>query len=209
MAVQDIISIDSTGNLYIGNYWVYINRDDEISFLKIYNFNINNSTQTNNKIINQQLKAKLIDDEIDIALNNNDENNFIDEEDQNNVEFYINNPETKYINYIEDVIDFDDIYDTSYYMLYGDYKLATHNMDFDNANYEAYLVDTKTNATIFYTKIINDNPFYRITINTDNTIKLNLIGSKIKTFKINIDDIDDISNITNISCKLIETTLIS
>ena len=205
--ITDLIALDNKGNLYIGNYWVYINKNDELDFLELDLNKLTFDKPVNvNKVINQQFKATLIDKEIDVILNDEDGNNFIDEEDQNNVEFYINNPETKYINYIEDVIDFDDIYDTSYYMLYGDYKLATHNMDFDNANYEAYLVDTKTNATIFYTKIINDNPFYRITINTDNTIKLNLIGSKIKTFKLNINDI---SNITNISCKLIETTLIS
>jgi hypothetical protein len=182
--MDNLISVDSTGNLYIGNYWVYINRDDELSFMKLDSLTFE-KPDIFNKLGNQQLKGKMIDDEIEIALNTGDGNNFMDEEDQNNVQFFINNPETKYVNYIEYEATNED---NSFYIINGEYKLAKNNYKFDNSNYEIYFVDSHTNSTIFYTQIINDNPFYRITVNTDNTVKLNIIGTKIKTFKLNFDD---------------------
>ena len=98
--MEELISVDSTGNLYLGNYWVYINRDDELSFMKLDSLTFE-KPNTFNKLGNQQLKGKMIDDELEIALNTGDGNNFMDEEEQNNVQFFINNPETKYVNYIE------------------------------------------------------------------------------------------------------------
>ena len=181
--IQDIVSVDSTGNLYIGNYWVYINKDDELSFMKLESLTFE-KPDIFTKLTNQHLKRKMIDDEIDIALNNGDGNNFIDEDDQNNVQFYINNPETKYVNYIEYDGTNDD---NSFYIINGEYKLAINNFKFENSNYEIYFMDSKINSPIFYTQIINDNSFYRISIYTDNTIKLNIIGTKIKTFKLNFD----------------------
>ena len=70
------ISIDKTGNLYINGHWVYINKNDELSFMKIDNITYDKPKQTV-VIKNQQLKAKLIDDDIDSALHSGDGNNFI------------------------------------------------------------------------------------------------------------------------------------
>jgi len=183
--ISERISIDLAGNLYIDNYWVYINKDDELDFMKIDNL----SFEKPDKVVsikNQNLKARMIDDEIENVLKSGDGNNFIDEDDENNVNFYVNNPETKYVNYIEYDNDNDEISNDSYYMLNGSYKLAKNNYNFDNANYEVYFIDI--NIVTFYTQIINDNPFYRITVSTDNYIKLNIIGSKIKTFKLILDN---------------------
>ena len=180
----DIISIDSTGNLYIHDYWVYITKEDELGFIKIDKINFTKPDEINN-IKNQKFKAKMIDDEIDNVLNSGDGNNFIDEDDENNVNFYLNNPETKYINYID--YNEDDKTIDSYYILNGDYTLAQNNYNFDNANYEVYCIDNNNTVT-FYTQIINDNPFYRITISSDYSIKLNIIGTKIKTFKLIIEN---------------------
>ena len=182
--ISERISIDSAGNLYIDNYWVYINKDDELDFMKIDNL----SFEKPDKVVsikNQNLKARMIDDEIENVLKSGDGNNFIDEDDENNVNFYVNNPETKYVNYIE-YDNNDEISNDSYYMLNGSYKLAKNNYNFDNANYEVYFKDI--NTVTFYTQIINDNAFYRITVSTDNYIKLNIIGSKIKTFKLILDN---------------------
>ena len=184
-SLSELISIDCNGNLYIGNYWVYINKNDELDFMKLDKLTFDKPDKIN-KVINQQLKATMIDKEIDKIMNDEDGDNFIDEEDQNNAEFYINNPETKYVNYVDFECDLNDESD-SYYLITGDYKLAINEYNFTNANYEVYFVDIKNNSTIFYTQIINDNPFYRITVNSDNTIKLNLIGTKIKTFKLTYD----------------------
>ena len=74
----DIISIDSTGNLYIHDYWVYITKEDELGFIKIDKINFTKPDEINN-IKNQKFKAKMIDDEIDNVLNSGDGNNFIDE----------------------------------------------------------------------------------------------------------------------------------
>ena len=183
--ISERISIDLAGNLYIDNYWVYINKDDELDFMKIDNLSFENPDKVVS-IKNQNLKARMIDDEIENVLKSGDGNNFIDEDDENNVNFYVNNPETKYVNYIEYDNDNDEISNDSYYMLNGSYKLAKNNYNFDNANYEVYFKDI--NTVTFYTQIINDNAFYRITVSTDNYIKLNIIGSKIKTFKLILDN---------------------
>lgn len=196
MDIKECISIDVNGNLYINNYWVFINKDDEIDFLKIKDltFNISKVDENNTKkLTNQLLKAKMIEDELDNIINSGDGNNYIDEEDQNNVQFYIHNPEAKYVNYYD--INNDEFRD-SYYILSGEYKLANNN--FDNANYEVFFIDSKLKTPIFYTQIVNDSPFYRITVFTDNTIKLNLIGTKIKTFIISIEN-------DNINAKIINT----
>ena len=182
--ISERISIDLAGNLYIDNYWVYINKDDELDFMKIDNLSFENPDKVVS-IKNQNLKARMIDDEIENVLKSGDGNNFIDEDDENNVNFYVNNPETKYVNYIE-YDNNDEISNDSYYMLNGSYKLAKNNYNFDNANYEVYFKDI--NTVTFYTQIINDNAFYRITVSTDNYIKLNIIGSKIKTFKLILDN---------------------
>lgn len=196
MDIKNSISIDINGNLYINDYWVFINKDDDIDFLKINNLTFNipevNEGKTK-KLSNQLLKAKMIEDEIDTILNGGDGNNFIDEEDQNNVQFYINNPEAKYVNYYD--INNDD-YNDSYYQLFGEYKLANNN--FENANYEVFFIDSKLKTPIFYSQIVNDNPFYRISVFTNNTIQLNLIGTKIKTFNLSIEN-------DNINVKLINT----
>ena len=181
--LKDLISIDLAGNLYINGYWVYINKDDELGFMKIDNLTFDKPKNIIN-VKNQNFKAKMIDDEIKNVLNSGDGNNFIDEDDENNVNFYLNNPETKYINYID--YDQDENTIDSYYMLNGDYKLAQNNYNLDNANYEVYSIDN--NIVTFYTQIINDNPFYRITISSDYSIKLNIIGTKIKTFKLIIEN---------------------
>ena len=66
----------------------------------------------------------------------------VDEDDHDNVNFYLNNPETKYINYID--YDADDTNNDSYYMCHGNYKLAHNSYEFGNANYEVYFTDNNT-----------------------------------------------------------------
>ena len=76
-----------------------------------------------------------------------------------------------------------------YYSSYGD--LPTSLVTLSNANYETYVVNSKTLNVLFNNMYQNDNPIYRITIYTNNTIKLNIIGTKNIMFKYTIKD-DDI-----------------
>jgi len=192
MDIQKLISIDNNSNVYIGNYWVYIDRDDNIDFLKISK-KLNTKETHNKKIANHKLKAKMIDEELEKI-----DDNFYDEEDINNIQHYLSNPETKYV----DHYDIDKDIDDAYYIINGDYNLCDHT--YDNSNYEAYFIDHKTNSTIFYSQIVGDNPFYRITFYTDNTVKLNLIGTKIKNFKLDIS-VSNLDDITDIKCVYIDT----
>ena len=64
--------------MYINGYWVYINKDDELGFMKIDNLTFDKPKNIIN-VKNQNFKAKMIDDEIKNVLNSGDGNNFIDE----------------------------------------------------------------------------------------------------------------------------------
>lgn len=212
----DDITYDKNGNIYIKDQLLYIDRDENICFEKINKVNL----QHNNSNINypeysishpqnqtQFLKAKVINDEISKVLEN--DKDIFDDEDQMNIQNYLYNPETMYINESKENIkktkdsneiesdedDEDDEIDQiesehePYYSSYGD--LPTSLVTLSNANYETYVVNSKTLNVLFNNMYQNDNPIYRITIYTNNTIKLNIIGTKNIMFKYTIKD-DDI-----------------
>jgi len=202
---NDIIYIDVNSNLYIKDYWVYINKNDELDFFKVNNLNKSKNKKLVNKFKTQGLKAKLIDEEIEKVIGDGDEN-FIDEDDENNVRHYVQNPETKYVEYYDDYIDDSDMNEEEkqpYFDINGNYKLID-NKKFGLSNYEVYYMNASTNMPIFYTTIKLDNPLYRISVFTNQIIKLNIIGTKIKSFEINITNINNDTDII-ITSKLIDT----
>jgi hypothetical protein len=192
-------SLDSKGNLYIDDYWIHINRDDHLDFYKI-NMQTNNNFQKVSeeiKLKEDPLQIKVIENEIEeIKKKYNDDDNDLEfgESEVLQLAKYIYNPELKYVkeNNHEDIVNNeedeenekenyeDDSYEP-YIQISGDFNL--NNNDFELSNYEVYMVDSNNNL-LSYTEIQNDNPIYRITVSSDNKMQLNIIGTKIITYKI-------------------------
>ena len=200
------ISYDSNGNVYIHNWLVYISSNEDIAMEKINlsilqkNLNISTLSEINSKPISETLllKASIINDEIRKVLEDGEA--IIDEEDQLDVQHYLYNPETAYVEVPnlntktsknnddeeEEEEDMEDIIDDSesYFSSYGNVETALVILPL--AGYETYIVDHRSLHVKFNNVICNDFPIYRITIYTDNTIKLNIIGTKTNTYSYKI-----------------------
>lgn len=198
-------SLDSKGNLYIDDFWIHINREDHIDFYKIKMQSNNNFQKVSEeiKLKEDPLQIKVIENEIEeIKKKYNDDDNDIEfgESEVLQLAKYIYNPELKYVkeNNHEDINngdndgndgndgndEDDDNNDDSCepdIKISGDFNL--NNNDFDISNYEVYIVDSNNNL-LSYTEIQNDNPIYRITVSSDKKMQLNIIGTKIITYKI-------------------------
>jgi hypothetical protein len=205
----DNISYDSNGNVYIQNWLVYISSNEDIAVEKINlsilqkNLNITTLSElnSNSKPISETLllKASVINDEIRKVLEDGEA--IIDEEDQLDVQHYLYNPETAYVEVpksnikiktsedddVEDIEeDMEDIIDDSesYFTSYGNVETAPVILPL--ASYETYIVDHRSLHVKFNNVLCNDFPMYRITIYTDCTIKLNIIGTKTNTYSYKI-----------------------
>jgi len=183
------IKIDSNSNLYINNYWVTINKDNDLEGVLIETkpFDKENKVKIVEKLdkkINRKLQAKLIDDEITKFIDNDEEVFDDDDDSKQMISNYILNPETKFINYHDDD-DSDDSFDDSepYFDINGIAEFSTNQLDL--SMYEFYYFGSDSSDIKYYTRIINDNPIYRISYyESTNQLKLNIIGESIKTFEI-------------------------
>jgi hypothetical protein len=199
-------SVDNNGNLYIDNFWLYINKDNNIDFFKVNN-NIISKVSIEIKEKEEPLQIKMIESEIeDLKKKFNDEDNAYDftEEDVLHFKKYIYNPELKFVkekhqskeeqikyqlNH-DDIIDNDDDDDVDlngnepYIQIHGDFNLNNNNFD-DIANYEVYAV--MNDNLVSYTELVYDNPLYRISIIVKSNkiqLQLNIIGTKTITYDI-------------------------
>jgi hypothetical protein len=217
-------SVDNNGNLYFDNYWLYINKYDNIDFFKVNNKCISKvSTDIKNK--EEILQIKMIESEIEELKNKfNDVDNAYDfnEEDVLHFKKYIYNPELKFVKekhqskeeQIKYQLNHDDINDDDeddeynnqncepYIQIHGDFNLNNNNFD-DISNYEVYAIINDNLAS--YTELVYDNPLYRISIivkNNKSQLQLNIIGTKTITYDIEkiekIEDIEDKENIEDI-----------
>jgi hypothetical protein len=209
-------SVDNNGNLYFNNYWLYINKDDNIDFFKVNN-EIISKVSTDIKDKEELLQIKMIETEIEDLKNKfNDIDNAYDftEEDVLHFKKYIYNPELKFvkekhqskeeqikhqlnhddINMDDDIDDIDETnVNEPYIAINGDFNLNNNNFD-DVANYEVYVV--MNDNLISYTELINDNPLYRISIIVKLNklqLQLNIIGTKTITY-----EIEEIKELTEI-----------
>jgi hypothetical protein len=189
------IKIDRNSNLYINNHWISIDKDNNLEAVFIEFKTEDDDSDKQNKVkilekldkkINRKLQAKLIDDEIS-KYKENDEEVFDDNEDDlQMIENYIYNPETKYINYYQEYED-DSVDDEEPYFDIDGIPDFTSNM-LELSNYEFYYFGSDSNDLKYYTRIINDNPIYRISYyESSNELKLNIIGDVIKTFQIEVN----------------------
>jgi hypothetical protein len=191
------IKIDSNSNLYINNYWITINKNNDLESILIETKFDDDLVKENkvrivekldkNKKINRKLQAKLIDDEITKFIDNDEEVYDEDDESIQMISNYIYNPETKFINYHkEDTDEYNDEYndeyiDEPYFEINGIASLSSNQLGM--SLYEFYYFES--DSLKYYTRIINDNPIYRISYyESTNQIKLNIIGESIKTFQI-------------------------
>ncbi len=202
-------SVDNNGNLYFDDYWMYINKDDNIDFFKVNN-KIISKVSTDIKDKEELLQIKMIESEIeDLKKKFNDEDNAYDfnEEDVLHFKKYIYNPELKFVkekhqskeeqikyqlNH-DDIVENDDDDDVNdnepYIQIHGDFNLNNNNFD-DIANYEVYAI--MNDNLVSYTELVYDNPLYRISIIVKNNklqLQLNIIGTKTITY--DIEKIDD------------------
>lgn len=187
------IKIDSNSNLYINNYWITINRNNDLEAVLIETKSVDKEDKENkvkivdklNKKINRKLQAKLIDDEISKFIEN-DEEIYDEDDDIQMITNYISNPETKFINYHEEYDD-DSVDDLEpYYDINGIAEFSPNLLDL--SMYEFYYFGSDSNDLKYYTRIINDNPIYRISYyESKNQLRLNIIGETIKTFEIKMN----------------------
>jgi hypothetical protein len=188
------IKIDSNSNLYINNHWISINKDNNLEAVFIEFKTEDDDSDKQNKVkilekldkkINRKLQAKMIDDEISKFIEN-DEEVFDDCDDSvQMISNYIHNPETKFINYHQEDDNEDDSVDDEepYFDINGIADFSSNQLDL--SLYEFYYFGSDSNDLRYYTRIVNDNPIYRISYyESSNEIKLNIIGESIKTFKI-------------------------
>jgi hypothetical protein len=207
----DHFSVDNNGNLYFDNFWLYINKEDNIDFFKVNNKNNNqiiSKVSTEIKEKEEILQIKMIESEIEELKDKfNDVDNAYDftEHDVLHFKKYIYNPELKFVkekhqskeeqikyqlnhdDIVEDNED-DEIYENNdyqpYISIHGDFNLNNNNFD-DISNYEVYLISN--NNLVSYTELVYDNPLYRISILNNNNkiqLQLNIIGTKTITYDI-------------------------
>lgn len=188
------IKIDSNSNLYINNYWITINKNNDLEAVLIETKLDDYSVKENkvkiveklDKKINRKLQAKLIDDEITKFIDN-DEEIFDDGDDSiQMISSYILNPETKFINYHEEYDEDSDDDSEPYYDINGIADFSSNLLDL--SLYEFYYFGSDSLDLKYYTRINNDNPIYRISYYESlNQLRLNIIGESIKTFEIKIN----------------------
>jgi len=205
------------------SYMIYINRDDCIGFEKINN-NSNKVEIKDNSIKlasdkydkidkKNKLQVKAIESAIE-EFDTNEEFTKLKDDDDYMQQFgdYIYNPELKYYDenteindsesddeeIIENIDDNnnDDVnikYNDDYKIkIYGELKKSEYS--FSYSNYEAILIDGDLSSTNVIFRTQHQLPSYRVTIFTKGYIVLNIIGTKIITFKysdLNIEKIHE------------------
>lgn len=174
---------DINGNIYITQeYLLMIDNKNNLELLKINKnllFDKNNNIKYN-KIIKTDciygLKNKTID-----YIENNLDTDEINEDEQNDINNFIYYPEDKYYK-TEDIDIIDD--DNCYFDFFGTCNCS--DIKLDTALYDTIIINGGLSSTnvLFRSKLINDLAIYRITIYTDGFIKLNIVGTKIITYKL-------------------------
>lgn len=192
---------DIDGNIYLkldpNYYFLYINAKDDIDLEKIENFdklnNVNNNlkySKINNTNEKRSLRHKLLEkiDDDNEKLKEDDEYASGDEDEEyKNMTKY---DTEKKLYYVENEKmhngDSDDISDNDEEYIFGKYgdtniiKCLPKTLD-SSSLYDTIIVDQKTNMIL--TSIESkDNNAYKLILNLNGTISLNMIGSSKKTY---------------------------
>ena len=225
------IKYDNNGNIYMCfnncDYWLYIDKNDDINIDKLNKIikvdEIDEDKNNNKKITKNFLRSETINQLITDYDNDVEQRNDEDEEYITSINTFKLCPEEKYTLLDEKKIDdydnlyLDDVYDVYsdvYYDIYNNtcdntcdnynIKIVKHDNIFGISNYECIVFNGDLTSTdiIFRTDIINDSPSYRIMI-YNKCIKLNIIGSVIKTYEIVFNSSDNGDNSDDIKFKKI------
>lgn len=194
------------------SYMIYINRNDQIDFEKINKKKIIEKIELNSVKLNtdkydkidkkNKLQVKAIESAIE-EFDTNEEFTKLKDDDDYMQQFgdYIYNPEFKYYDetiennnesddemeeeqIIDDIGDIEDNlkYNDEYKIkIYGD--LIKSKYTFSYSNYEAILIEGDLSSTNVIFRTQHELPSYRLTIFTKGYFILNIIGTKIITFK--------------------------
>jgi hypothetical protein len=182
-----VLSHDVNGNVYITDdkdlYVFIIGHLDVLMLMKVdpKRFELNKSI-THKKIEHTNskygLKTKIIDDIIEDQSDDD-----IEEDEQEIIREYTYKPDDKFCSIAYSSED-DDVYDEPYFNFYG--MCDESEVQMETSIYETVTISggLSSQQVIFKSVIVNDSLSYRISIYTDGFIKFNIIGSKIKTYKI-------------------------
>lgn len=188
------LSNDINGNMYLkyndSLFLTYVDNEN-LTFINVKKDACDEAQEIKyRKIVNIsnsiKLKSKAIEE---FTKETNDEEMSDDEIDPENQDIIRNNvyfPEDKYyeIEYSDPDED-----DEPYFSFFG----TSNNADvtLDEACYDTIIMNGNmtSNMVIFRSKLMNGCQAYRICFYTDGFVRLNLIGSKLRTFKLVFDDI--------------------
>lgn len=193
------LSHDINGNLYISDgqrtYAFIIGAFDVLTLMKIdtARFELNRSIihkkieHTNSKY---GLRTKIIDD---IIEDQDDED--LDEDEQEIIKEHTYKPDDKFCSVGDFTDDDDEVYDEPYFNFFG--VCDESEIQMDTSIYEIMIMSggMSSQHVNFKSSIVNDSLAYRISVYTDGYIKFNIIGSKIKTYKLEKTDEINLVNI--------------
>ena len=208
----NLIEFDVNGNLYIKKddniYMFCINSTDDVILEKIINKDntfkmYENISDINDKLKKAQKENKLHMKSMNEAINEinkNDLEDFDESQIQDISDTYnefVHNPEYQYYNQDEQEFSDEDCYDDDVQN-----KFNFHYVRFDSINkselffdppcYEFLVLDgTPLNSQlVIRSQLINNQPFYRLSFYTNGHIELNIIGTKINSYILNLDSIE-------------------
>jgi hypothetical protein len=190
---------DSNGNILIKKdedfYMIQIDKNDDVYFEKIYNKIYNENLIKVNKIdsnILNKLHSKSMEEATNEIDHNLDLEDFSEDQIQDIADTYneikINPEYQSYKNYEYDLDD--ECYDNEEC---NEFEIFTNEIKNSNLIYEPPCFETilyKNNMVQLRTQLINNQPFYRISIHLEGKIQLNIIGSKIKFYSFNLNTIE-------------------
>ena len=196
---------DSNGNIFIKKnedfYMINIDKNDDPYFERIYNKIYNENLTESNKI-DSNILNKLHSKSMEEATNEIDQNldleNFSEDQIQDIADTYNEikiNPEFQSYKNCEYILDdecYNDNEDNKFEIFTNEIKNS--NLIYEPPSFETILY--KNNMVQLRTQLINNQPFYRISIylkgmiQSEEKIQLNIIGSKIKFYTFDLNTLE-------------------
>lgn len=209
----NLIEFDVNGNLYVKNdnniYMVCINSSDDVIFEKIINKYDNtidkydNLSSIENKFKKSQQENKLHMKSMNEAINEIDKNN-VEDFDESQIQDiadtyneFVHNPEYKYYNQDEQEFSDEDCYDDNVVNKFNFHYICYENINKSDLVFEApcyeFIVlngSPQDSQLVIRSQLTNNQPFYRLSFYTNGHIDLNIIGTKINSYVLNINNME-------------------
>jgi hypothetical protein len=209
----NLIEFDINGNLYVKHdnniYMLCINSSDDVILEKIINKYDNtidkydNLSGIENKFKKSQQENKLHMKSMNEAINEIDKNN-VEDFDESQIQDiadtyneFVHNPEYKYYNQDEQEFSDDDCYDDNVDNKFNFHYICYENINksdlvFDAPCYEFIVLNgsPQDSQLVIRSQLTNNQPFYRLSFYTNGHIDLNIIGTKINSYVLNINNME-------------------